>query len=91
VHCQNCTFGGLDKRIFDIFSIAHFLFGVVMGMSGLHFVYLVGATVVWELVEITTVGFGEKETLVNRFGDITIAVAGWLLVRGVTVHTFPML
>jgi hypothetical protein len=90
VHVKKWTFGGVDQRFFDIFNIPHFLFGVVMGMDGLPFVYTLAATIVWEFVEISTVEFGEKESLLNRFGDIVMACGAWFLVRGLTVHTFPM-
>eukprot|EP00475_Leptophrys_vorax_P006564 TRINITY_DN1407_c0_g1_i1.p1 TRINITY_DN1407_c0_g1~~TRINITY_DN1407_c0_g1_i1.p1 ORF type:complete len:166 (+),score=34.67 TRINITY_DN1407_c0_g1_i1:90-587(+) len=88
VHVKGMTFGGVDQRFFDIFNIPHFLFGVVMGMSGLALVFVVGAAIVWELVEITTTGFGENESPINRFGDITMATVAWFLVRGVIAHSF---
>jgi hypothetical protein len=91
VHKKGMKFGGVDERFFDIFNIPHFMFGGVMSMSGVPLVYTLAAAIVWEYVEIFTVGIGEHESPVNRAGDIIMALGAWFLVRALTVHSYQLL
>jgi hypothetical protein len=88
VHFKNINFGGVDQAFFDIFNIPHFLFGVVMGLSGLPLVEMLLAAVVWEVFEKTSTNFGEKESYINRLGDLLMATGGWFLMRGLVAQSF---
>ena len=68
-----------DSTAFDLWTIAHFLAGVVMGAWGIPFVLVAVYTIAWEIFEWQVPGFGDAEIFTNRLVDIAVAWIGWLL------------
>jgi RHS repeat-associated protein len=62
----------------------HTSVGVLMGIWQVPFPLVALSTILWEGVEITFPGFGDKEINGNRMTDIGVAWAGWLVAASIT-------
>ncbi len=69
----------------DLWSVPHFLFGILMGISpyffplSIHaaFVLMIVISIVWECLEIIR---GIRESVINKILDVTFHVFGFLLI-----------
>jgi hypothetical protein len=48
--------------------------------SGYPLLFVLILTIAWEFYEYFFVGFGDKESFINRVTDVGVALVGWLLV-----------
>lgn len=69
---------GREGRVLDLWSIPHFVGGVVLGLFDVPLVFITLIVIGWELVESVCCIF---EHLPNRIADIVLALAGWTLVQ----------
>ena len=69
---------GREGRYVDLWSIPHFLVGVVACLLGLELVHIAAIAIVWELVELAA---HVREYPANRVIDVVLAVAGWSVTR----------
>ncbi len=84
-----------DTSAFDLWTIAHFSAGVILGLWLVPFWVVAAATILWEVFEYITTGIGDRETMSNRLVDIGVAWLGWagfaLLVTSQVHLSFPWL
>ncbi len=84
-----------DKNPFDLWTISHTGAGVVFGVWYLPLLFVLILTIAWEFYEYFFVGFGDKESFINRVTDVGVALAGWLVVvliaMAVTGASFPFI
>ena len=71
-----------DKGWVDPFTVVHTLFGVVAGFFGASLLFLIPATILWEVFEwslpkIGKVDVGGKEENRNRISDVAVALGGF--------------
>ena len=59
-----------------------FIIGIVWFVP---LVYVLLLTIVWEFYEYFFVGIGDKENLLNRTVDVSVAFVGWLVVVLITM------
>ena len=86
-----------DSRPVDIWTIAHGFAGIVFGIWFVPIWLIVALTVLWEVFEAVTRGFGDKEVIINRIIDVGIAIALWatvvlvvmLVQQGTSFPLFP--
>lgn len=92
---SKATAGAGDADYFDPWwSTIHASTGVLMGIWQVPFPLVALSTILWEGVEMTFPGVGDKEVNGNRIADIGLAWGGWLvaasLTSGLLLHSpFP--
>lgn len=84
-----------DRNPFDLWTIPHTLAGVFFGVFFLPLWVVLIITIVWEVFEATTTGFGDGESFGNHVVDVLVALVGWVavvaVVSAVTADRFPLL
>jgi hypothetical protein len=69
---------GREGTYVDLWSIVHFLSGVLAYLMSIDLVYVVAIAVAWELIEVVA---RVQEHPFNRVADLILAMAGWGAIR----------
>jgi hypothetical protein len=72
---------GREGKYLDLWSIPHFLVGVLLWLVGLDLVWVTVLAVTWEIIEATS---RVHEYPTNRVMDVVLAVAGWTVAAWVS-------
>lgn len=79
--------GEINYNFFDVYTIAHFLIGVLYGLLDFSFLFSSALGIAWELVENTLKANlpnlfpnSTADTLKNSIGDVIAVMAGWWIV-----------
>src|SRR4051812_42924950 len=78
---------GKELPVVDLWSIPHYLTGVLFGLFGIGFGWVLGAAVTWECIEVAS---AVEEYPTNRVADVLLAIAGWITAMLVGGGAFPM-
>ena len=70
----------MDATAFDRWTIIHTAAGVAFGCWYIPLIFVLIVVFLWECFEFSVTGFGDQETILNKFTDMGVAVAGWLVV-----------
>lgn len=70
----------VDATAFDRWTIIHTAAGVVFGFWYIPLIFVLIVVFLWECFEFSVTGFGDQETILNKFVDMGVAVVGWLVV-----------
>ena len=79
---------GKEGPVLDLWSIPHFVGGVLLGLFDVPLLSITLLVVGWELVESVSRIY---EHLANRVADIILALVGWLLAQLLFAGTFALL
>ena len=79
--------GEINYDFIDIFTLVHFLIGVVYGALHLTFLIMIALAIAWELVENPLKAYlpilfphATADTLKNSIGDVVAVLTGWLII-----------
>ena len=78
---------GHEGKLFDWWSVPHFLTGSLFGLLGIGIGFVIPIAITWELVEVFS---RVKEHLPNRIVDVLLAAAGWIAANLVFDGSFPV-
>lgn len=65
---------GREGKFVDLWSIPHFMFGVLGYLMGIDVIYVGAIAATWELIEVAA---RVREYTTNRVTDVLLAVVGW--------------
>ena len=71
---------GRERKYLDLWSIPHFLVGVLLWLAGVDLIWTIVIAVTWELIETVSRVY---EHPTNRVMDVVLAVAGWTITEAV--------
>jgi hypothetical protein len=71
---------GRERTYLDLWSIPHFLVGVLLWLVGVDLIWAIVIAVTWELIERVSRVY---EHPTNRVMDVVLAVAGWTITEAV--------
>lgn len=78
---------GQERPYLDLWSVPHFLGGVLLGMLGIELVLVAVIAALWEGVEVVS---NVSEYKPNRVIDVALACAGWTLTNAIAGGSFAL-
>jgi ABC-type uncharacterized transport system permease subunit len=78
---------GREGRYLDLWSVPHFVTGVLLALLGIGALWVVALVLIWEVIEVVAKVFEHPG---NRAVDVGLALIAWPVARAVFDGSFPL-